>query len=232
MANDQHRLPARTAGRADIDAFLARARAPTAGPAPGTPGQLIFALDATQSRQSTWDIACHLQGEMFEEVAKVGGLEIQLVYYRGMREFQASRWVSDGKALADMMAKIDCRSGLTQIGRVLEHIRTENGRQKVQAAVFVGDAMEEAPSELYAAAAGLGVPCFIFQEGDAPIAARVFKEIARLTKGAHCRFSSGSAHELAELLRAVAAYAVGGRDALLANKTGAAAKLLLQLPPR
>jgi hypothetical protein len=232
MANDQHRPLAPTAGRADIDAFLARARTPTTGPAPGTPGRLIFALDATQSRQLTWDIACHLQGEMFEEVTRVGGLEIQLVYYRGMRECQASRWVSDGKALADMMAEIDCRSGLTQIGRVLEHVRKEHARQKVQAFVFVGDAMEEQPSELQAAAAGLGVPGFVFQEGDDPIVARVFKEIARLTKGAHCHFTAGAARELAELLRAVAAYAAGGRDTLLANKTAAGSKLLLQLPPR
>jgi hypothetical protein len=230
MANDQHRPPAPTAGRADIDAFLARARAPTTGPAPGTRGRLIFALDATQSRQPTWDIACQRQGEMFAEAARISGLDIQLCFYRGMRECQASRWVSDEKALADMMAKIDCRSGLTQIGRILEHVRKEHARQKVQAFVFVGDAMEEQPSELYGAAAGLGVPCFIFQEGDDPIAARVFKEIARLTKGAHCHFTAGAAQELAELLRA--AYAAGGREALLANKTGAAAKLLLQLPPR
>jgi hypothetical protein len=131
-----------------------------------------------------------------------------------------------------MMAKIDCRSGLTQIGRVLEHVRKEHARQKVQAFVLVGDAMEEQPSELYEAAARLGVPGFFFQEGDDPIVARVFKEVARLSNGAHCRFSSGSAHDLAELLRAVAAYAAGGRNALLANKSGAAAKLLLQLPPR
>jgi hypothetical protein len=229
MANDQHRPPAPTAGRADIDAFLARARAPTTGPTPGTPGRLIFALDATQSRQSTWDIACHLQGEMFEEVAKIGGLQIQLIYYRGMRDCQASRWVSDGKALADMIAKIDCRSGLTQIGRILEHVRKEHARQNVQAFVFVGDAMEEKPSELQAAATGLGVPGFVFQEGDDPIVARVFKEIARLTKGAHCLFASGAASELAELLRAVAVYAAGGRQALLVKQSAGAVKLLQQL---
>jgi hypothetical protein len=161
-----------------------------------------------------------------------GGLEIQLVYYRGMRECQASRWVSDGKALADMMAKLECRCGLTQIGRVLEHVRKENARQQVQAFVFVGDAMEEQPSELQAAAVRLGVPGFVFQEGDDPIVARVFKEIARLTKGAHCHFTSGAARELTELLHAVAAYATSGRQALLVNQSAAAAKFLLQLPRR
>ena len=219
-----------TSRRAAVDAFLEQNRQRLA--AAGGRGRLIFALDATQSRRPSWDLACQLQSEMFEEASRIGRLDIQLVYYRGMRECQASRWISEGKTLADMMAKIDCRSGLTQIGRVLEHVRKEHARQKVQAFVFVGDAMEEAPSELYTAAAGLGVSCFIFQEGDDPIAARVFKEIARLTKGAHCHFTAGAARELADLLRAVATYVAGGRQALLANKTAAAAKLLLQLPPR
>jgi hypothetical protein len=136
------------------------------------------------------------------------------------------------EALADMMAKIDCRSGLTQIGRILEHVRKEHARQKVQAFVFVGDAMEEQPSELYGASAGLGVPGFFFQEGDDPIVARVFKEIARLSNGAHCSFTPGAARELSELLRAVAAYVAGGREVLSTNRSAAAAKLLLQLPPR
>jgi hypothetical protein len=98
--------------------------------------------------------------------------------------------------------------------------------------VFVGDAMEEEPADLYARARELGAPVFAFEEGDDPAVTTVFREIARLTNGAHCSFTPGAARELAELLRAVAAYATGGREALLANKSGAAAKLLLQLPPR
>jgi hypothetical protein len=77
-----------------------------------------------------------------------------------------------------------------------------------------------------------GTSVFLFQEGSDPAASSAFAEIARLSNGAHCRFSPGSAHELAELLRAVAVYAAAGREPLLANKTAAAAKLLLQLPPR
>jgi hypothetical protein len=105
-------------------------------------------------------------------------------------------------------------------------------RQKVHALVFVGDAVEEKDTDIYAIARELDSPAFMFQEGDCPAATTVFREIARLTNGAHCRFTPGAARELAELLRAVAAYAAGGRQALLANKTTAAEKLLLQLPPR
>ena len=42
------------------------------------------------------------------------------------------------------------------------------------------------------------------------------REIARLTRGAYCRFAPGAGHELGELLRAAAAYAAGGMKALVA----------------
>jgi hypothetical protein len=235
---DSDHIPAPASGRAEIDAFLEKARALSSSaprPAPGTRGRLVFALDATLSRQPTWDIACQLQADMFREAAAIGGLDIQLVYYRGMRECRASRWISDGHTLANLMGTIDCRGGATQIGKVLAHARRESERQKVQALVFVGDAMEEAVDDLCATAGELGlhaVPVFLFQEGGDPIATNAFREIARLTNGAHCRFSPGSAHELAELLRAVAAYAAGGLKALndlSARRSGGAAKLLAQL---
>ena len=61
-------------------------------------GRLIFALDATMSRQPTWDIACKLQGEMFETARALGGLDVQLVYFRGFGECRASRLVARGRA--------------------------------------------------------------------------------------------------------------------------------------
>jgi hypothetical protein len=217
--------------RAAIDAVRKKLAAQTAGIAPGQRARLIFAIDATASRAHCWEMAREIQAEMFQEVAKVGGLDVKLAYYRAS-EFETSDWVSDGLTLADNMAKITCVSGNTQIEKVLSHTRREHARQKVQALVFVGDATEEAPTVLYDAARGLGLPVFLFQEGDDPEVTRTFRDIARLTNGAHCSFTPGAARELAELLRAVAAYAAGGRNALLANKSGAAAKLLLQLPPR
>jgi hypothetical protein len=127
------------------------------------------------------------------------------------------------------MEKIDCRTGHTQIGRVLAHAQKENARQKVQGLVFIGDCMEEQPADLYAAARELGLPVFLFQEGDDPEATRTFREIAQITKGAHCRFDPGSPRQLAELLRAVAAYAAGGLKALSASANAGATKLLQQL---
>jgi hypothetical protein len=163
----------------------------------------------------------------------VGGLDVQLVYYRGLGECRASRWVSATERLAGLMEGIDCRGGHTQIGKILAHTRRETQRRKVQALVFVGDAMEEAIDDLGIAAGELGllgVPAFMFQEGDDPLAEQAFREIARLTRGAYGRFDAGAAQELAELLRAAAAYAAGGLKALAdaSARSGAATQKLLQ----
>ena len=217
MANDLATLR-----RAAVDAFLEQNRKNLA--AVGNRTRLIFGLDATASRSPAWAMARELQAEMFQEAAKLGGLDVQLVFYRG-QQCQASRWVSHPAQLTKMMWQVECQAGGTQIGKVLTHTRKENLRQKVHAVVFVGDCVEERDSDLYSIARQLGVPVFLFQEGDNPDASRVFAEIARLTKGEHCHFTPGAARELADLLRAVAAYAAGGRDAFLANKTAAATKL-------
>ena len=192
-------------------------------------GRLIFALDATASREQTWDTACQLQAEMFTEAGKIGGLEVQLVYYRGLDECRASHWTSDTRELANTMSRVTCVSGHTQIAKVLAHIRKEHAQQKVSAAVFVGDAMEENAGTLYDAVAGLDVPLFLFQEGDLPEVRETFQEMARLTKGAYARFDPGSAKLLGELLSAVAAFAVGGLTALADLRSDGALKLLKQL---
>lgn len=232
---DMGQPPAAPSSRTDIDAFLARARSMTQSVAQGGRGRLIFALDATMSRQPTWDVAVKLQDDMFRGAAAVGGLDIQLVYYRGLGECRASPWISDGPRLSALMQRIDCQGGQTQIQKVLSHARKETQRTKVQALVFVGDAMEESLDAICASAGELGllgVPAFVFQEGGDPVAAQGFKEIARLTHGAYCRFDEGAARELGELLRAVAVFAAGGMKALSdlsARQNAGARKLLAQL---
>ena len=192
----------------------------------------MFALDATISRQPTWEMASIIQADMFREAAAVGGLDIQLVYYRGLGECRSSGWVADGDTLAALMRKIDCREGRTgRLGKILSHARSETAKAKVSAVVFVGDAMEEFANTLCAKAGELGlcgVPVFVFQEGEDPIAGNVFRQIAKLSNGAYCRFSPGSAKELADLLRAVAAYAAGGLKALEAAKPTGGTRMLLE----
>jgi hypothetical protein len=207
--------------RPRVDAFLARVNP--------VHGRLIFAIDATQSRQPTWDMACQLQGEMFQEVAKIGGLDVQLVYFRGWGECVASRWMSDAKSLTGAMSDVTCRSGVTQIGKVLNHAGKEHQRNKVDALILISDACEETPADLYARASELGVPTFMFQEGDDDRTTGVYAEIAKLTAGAHCRFDSGAGQRLAELLKAVAVFAAGGLEALANQQTESARLLLTQI---
>src|SRR5438477_10017131 len=94
--------PVEGTSRAEIDAFVERPRARSSTIEAGRRGRLIFALDATMSRQPTWDTACRLQAEMFREAAAIGGLDVQLVYYRGFGECRASGWVSNGERLAQL----------------------------------------------------------------------------------------------------------------------------------
>jgi hypothetical protein len=211
-----------------------------------TRGRLIFGLDATMSRQPTWDLACSLQSKMFEEAEKIGGLEIQLTWFRGSKECQSTPWTADTGELAQQMRSIRCESGATQILRVLEHIREENAHKKVNAAIFVGDAVEEPPRALYAVATGLNVPVFWFQEGHGlaiyvdqrgeivqphPVQTveEIFRELARLTGGAYAQFNAGAAAKLRELLQAVAAFVAGGTKALANLRTDSAQYLLTQV---
>ena len=213
----------------EIDAFLSKAKAAPKGP--GT-GRLVFALDATMSRQPTWDNAMMNQSRMFEAVDRVGSLDVQLVYFRGFRECRASRWVSDTTSLRSLMERIDCRGGHTQLRKVLSHTAKEARKQRVSALVFIGDAMEEKIDAVCASAGELGmlgVPCFMFHEGRDPTAERAFREVSRLTKGAYVRFGEGSAGKLADLLAAVAAYSAGGLPALEKRGGEGSRRLLEQL---
>jgi hypothetical protein len=223
--------------KSEVENFVARMK--SLAPAAGVQrGRLIFAMDATMSREPTWDLALALQSEMFVAVRDVGGLDVQLVYYRGNGECRSSKWVSNPDALARLMTSVKCHGGYTQIRKVLTHAAKEAETRKVNALVFVGDAMEEEADDLCGRAGELalmGCPVFLFQEGSDAKVSRTFAEIARLTKGVHCRFDAGSAEQLKALLTAVAVYAAGGQKALLAlseRKNGSGARLLLsQLKP-
>jgi hypothetical protein len=223
--------PAAASTATDIAAFTAAIRALPKQPAGGR-GRLVFAMDATMSRQPTWDMALALQADMFRAVKDVGGLDVQLVYFRGVAECRASKWVSDPDALARLMTTVTVAGGYTQIGKVLAHARREADGRRISALVYVGDAMEESIDDLCGRAgelALLGVPVFLFQEGEDPRAETAFREIARLTRGAWCRFDRGAAHQLRALLTAVAVYATGGRVALedLSRRGGEGARALL-----
>lgn len=207
----------KTTSSADVAAFLRQVESTPVVRTPGQRGRLIFAMDATASRGPTWDQASRLHGEMFTATNGLGGLEIQLAWYRGFGEFYASPWLNDGERLLKIMDTVSCLAGETQVRKVLKHVLKETRKKKVNALVFIGDAFEENIDELgtFSGEMGLlGVPAFMFHEGGNPASAFAFQQVAKLSNGAFCRFDSSSPRMLAELLRAVAVFAAGGMAAL------------------
>jgi hypothetical protein len=192
-------------------------------------GRVILALDATYSRSPTWDMASNLTAGMLKEATS---LDIQLAFYRGADECQASGWISEADRLIKMMTKVQCASGSTQIKRILDHAIKETGRSPVNALIFIGDCAEESPDLLVSRAHELGragVKTFMFQEGDDALAKKVFQDIAAATGGAWAKFDAGAAKQLGELLKAVAVFATGGITALEGRKDRESALLLAQM---
>ena len=216
------KLP-RKSSSGDIDNFLTKVRSTPLATNKTNKGRLIFAMDATASREPSWDHASQLQAEMFSETASLGGLEIQLCYYRGFEEFNASPWLNNTEQLLRQMQNVSCAAGHTQIHKVLNHcinestINPDSKTGKINALIFIGDCVEEDIDKLCHTAGKLGllgIPAFMFQEGVDPIATSAFKQIAHLSGGAYCPFDAGSAKQLRDLLSAVAVYAAGGHKAL------------------
>jgi hypothetical protein len=187
---------------AELEEFFAEA------PAAIGDGRLIFGLDATGSREATWDTAARIQIDMFKAAGH--GLRIKLIYFRGGDECKATPWIASPQRLGDMMRTISCLTGETQIGKVL----SQASHEKISALVYVGDCCEEDGDELCAKARKLNAPVFIFQEGDDEHAENIFRQIAKITKGGFRKFEAGAGDELAKLLKAVAKFAVGGMAAL------------------
>jgi hypothetical protein len=220
--------PARRSNSTEISAFLQQSR--NISNFVAEQPRLLFAIDATASRQPTWDSAVHLQRELFLATRELSSLSVQLCFFRGLSDFQASRWLSDPEALATQMSRVQCEGGHTQIGRLLKHAITEHRKLTIQALVFVGDAMEESPGALCDLAAQCGIlklPLFLFQEGHDPEVEQIYRRMAKVSGGAWARFDSASADSLRQLLGAVARYASGGRKAL-ENTPSDSVKLLLQ----
>lgn len=224
------KTPSRRSSSQEVAQFLEKSRA-IAQFADRQP-RLLFAIDATASRQPTWDRACHLQQEMFLATYRVATLSVQLCFYRGFNEMRASPWLTDSEELARRMGRVRCEGGHTQIRRLLRHALKEHAATPVRAVAFIGDAVEENPDTLcdLAGQCGLrGLPLFLFQEGGHATVERTFRTMAKVSGGAWARFDGHSADTLASLLGAVATFAAGGRTALEKQASKGATLLLRQL---
>ncbi len=220
-------------GSTAVTAFLQQVARLPARPATHRPSRLVMAIDATASRQPSWDRACQLQGEMFQATRALGGLLIRLAYFRGFDEFAATPFLADAAELTRRMTGIACLGGQTQIGRVFQHALAETKRDRVHALILIGDAVEEPLDPLCHQAGQLGLhgtPIFAFHEGNDHRARDAFGQFAKVSGGAFAPFDASSAETLAALLRAVAVYAAGGRTALARLPDEVARRLAGQLP--
>ena len=230
----ERKMPSVGGTSSTVDAFVREVeRLPSTSGRPGR-GRLLFGMDATASREPTWDHACSIQGEMFVAADTLGGLDVRLAFYRGFDELKVSRWTSDGRELARLMGAVRCLAGRTQIGRLLHYAGDQRRDSRLDAVVFVGDCCEEDVDQVGHEAGQLGLlglPVFVFQEGQDRVASRIFPQIAKLTRGAYCKFDRNSPDQLKRLLGAVAAYAAGGREAFLkyGKEKGVAALLTNQV---
>jgi hypothetical protein len=231
---EERKMPSVGGTSSTVDAFVREVeRLPSTSGRPGR-GRLLFGMDATASREPTWDHACSIQGEMFVAADTLGGLDVRLAFYRGFDELKVSRWTSDGRELARLMGAVRCLAGRTQIGRLLRYAGDQRRDSRLDAVVFVGDCCEEDVDQVGHEAGQLGLlglPVFVFQEGQDRVASRIFPQIAKLTRGAYCKFDRNSPDQLKRLLGAVAAYAAGGREAFLkyGKEKGVAALLTNQV---
>ena len=215
--------PQRNIKSSGVEAFLKKVASTPVKKGSGASGRLIFAMDASASRQLSWDQAAHIQTEMFLATSQLGNLLVQLVFFRGFGEFKVSKWTNDSGDLKSLMESVSCLAGITQIRKVLKHTLNETKRENVSALVYIGDSMEEDIDVLAKISGELGlfgVPAFMFQEGEDPITKYAFDQIAKLSGGACVSFDTGAVGVLKELLGAVAVFATGGRLALESMSKG------------
>ncbi|WP_235355384.1 vWA domain-containing protein [Aliterella atlantica] len=196
--------------------------------------RLLFAMDATASREASWNIAKEITGAMFEAVP--GELDVALVYHSGGRLQQMTEFSSQAKAFLDKVQSVRCSAGGTALNQILDAATQAPG---LKALIYIGDCFEENPALAVELAEQLklrGVRCFMFHDSssqsqgyDTQGASRVFKEIARITGGALLPFHEKSPALVRELLAAIALYATGGIKALKQKtKLLPAARLLLE----
>lgn len=224
------RTPTKKTNAGDVQAFLQQAR--TVQRFSSKRSRLLFAIDATASRQPTWDLACGLQADMFKATADLKSLSMQLAYYRGIGELHLGNWENDPSSLSRQMSRVQCAAGRTQIARLLRAALKQQSTATARALVFIGDAVEE-NADVVRDLAGQcrlhSLPLFVFQEGADPTARQCFEAMAKISGGAYERFDHSSAQRLQDLLEAVARYASGGRQALESKPTAGAQRLLKQL---
>ena len=191
------------------------------------PTKIGFLIDATASREHTWEQAQTIQAKMFKAVSGLKAVSLRLVYF-GDNRLTALGWENNPNSVARHMAAVRCHAGLTQIIEGLQSFINEGPEEKAAAIILIGDCFEENSGQAERAAILLkekGIKLFSFIEGDDPTAQFVFRRLSEITGGKFARF--GSDLPLSDLCEGVALLASGGEKALGRLKNKNVQKLLL-----
>jgi len=183
--------------------------------------RLIFGLDLTGSREASLRHAQIATAAMFDTIKAIGAVAVKLVYYRGS-ECRAGAWHDDPGVVSAAMLRLSCKSGYTQIRKVLRHALNE--KEPLSGVVFIGDHCEDADDgyELDDLAVKLGqkgIPIFVFhevrdQDAGALRATPIFEHIAEVSGGVYTEFRPDSGAILRELLATVAVFSTAGHEGL------------------
>lgn len=195
----------------------------------GTRPRLIFAVDATASREPAWAAARQVTDALVK--ALPGELDVALAIHGGGRVHTFTNFTNNPATLRDQAAGIVCQAGYTKL---LPILATSLQQPMVRVVIYIGDVFEESASEGRRLADSLkaqNTKLIVLHDTAEPGARRdaeVFWDLAKRTGGCVIPFDANAPHKLRDLLSAVAVYAVGGEKRLRAeskNLPGAVALL-------
>jgi len=182
---------------------------PTTGP------RLIFAVDATASREPAWTAARQVTDTLVR--ALPGELKVALAVHGGGRVHTFTQFTSDAATLRDRAAGVTCQAGLT---RLLPILATSLKHQGIRVVIYIGDVFEENITQgrkLADAMGARGTKLIVLHDTAAATArqdAELFWDLTKRTGGCVVPFDANAPRKLRELLSAVAVYAVGGERML------------------
>jgi hypothetical protein len=197
-----------------LSSALGQAEPPAETGTPARP-RLVFAVDATASREPAWATARQVTDALVK--ALPGELDVALAVHGGSRVHTFTAFTDDPAKLRDRAAGVVCEAGLTRLLPILE---TALKRPAVRVVVYIGDVFEESLHHGRRLADAMGkrdTKLIVLHDTADPTARRdaeVFWDLAKRTGGCVLPFDANAPGRLRDLLSAVAVYAVGGEKLL------------------
>jgi hypothetical protein len=207
-------VTAAAAGASARISALGHAEPPMETAGPSRP-RLVFAVDATASREPAWTAARRVTDALVK--ALPGELDVALAVHGGSRVHIFTAFTNDAATLRDRAAGVECQAGST---RLLPILSASLKHPSVRVVVYIGDVFEESVPQgrrLADAMGAQGAKLIVLHDTADPAARRdaeVFWDLAKRTGGCVLPFDANASGRLRDLLSAIAVYAVGGEKLL------------------